>query len=94
MRDVREGAFDLADIARVIWAQLHPTMECESITSTTVRDGQADRGNRPQPRSVPERIPAFLLGSDTDWQAASITHATAQQMIVGGLIERDQVASR
>jgi hypothetical protein len=29
-----------------------------------------------------------------DWQAASITHATAQQMIVGGLIERDQVASR
>jgi hypothetical protein len=24
----------------------------------------------------------------------SITHATAQQMIVGGLIERDQVASR
>jgi hypothetical protein len=35
----------------------------------------------------------FCLASDTDRRAASITHATAQQMIVGGLIERDQVAS-
>jgi hypothetical protein len=43
---------------------------------------------------VPERILLFCLASDTHWQAASITHATAQQMIVGGLIERDQVASR
>jgi hypothetical protein len=29
-----------------------------------------------------------------DWQAASITHATAQQMIVGGLTERDHAAMR
>ena len=29
-----------------------------------------------------------------DGQAASIAHATAQQMIVGGLIGRDQVALR
>jgi hypothetical protein len=43
---------------------------------------------------VPERILLFCLASDTDWQAAGITHAMAQQMIVGGLIERDQVASR
>jgi hypothetical protein len=27
--------------------------------------------------------------SDTDWQAAGITHATAQHMMVRGLIERD-----
>jgi hypothetical protein len=34
------------------------------------------------------------LASGTDWQAASITHATAQQMMVPGLIEREQAASR
>jgi hypothetical protein len=33
------------------------------------------------------------LGSDTDWQAASITHATAQHLMVRGLIER-QAATR
>ena len=30
-----------------------------------------------------------MLASDTDWQAASITHATAQHMMVRGLIERE-----
>jgi hypothetical protein len=39
--------------------------------------------------TVPERILLFCLASDTDWQAASITHATAQHMMVRGLIERD-----
>jgi hypothetical protein len=38
--------------------------------------------------AVPERILLFCLASDTDWQAASITHATAQHMMVRGLIER------
>jgi hypothetical protein len=42
--------------------------------------------------TVPERILLFCLASDTDWQAASITHATAQHMMVRGLIER-QAAS-
>ena len=31
---------------------------------------------------------------DTDWQAASITHATAQHVMVRGLIERDRAAMR
>jgi hypothetical protein len=44
--------------------------------------------------TVPERILLFCLASDTDWLAASITHATAQHMMVRGLIERDQAASR
>jgi len=44
--------------------------------------------------TVPERILLFCLASDTDWQAASITHATAQQMMVRGLIERDQGGTR
>jgi hypothetical protein len=44
--------------------------------------------------TVPERLLLFCLASNTDWQAASITHATAQQMMVRGLIERDQAASR
>jgi hypothetical protein len=30
-----------------------------------------------------------MFASDTDWQAASITHATAQHMMVRGLIERE-----
>jgi hypothetical protein len=44
--------------------------------------------------TVPERLLVFCLASNTDWQAASITHATAQQMMVRGLMERDQAASR
>jgi hypothetical protein len=43
--------------------------------------------------AVPERILLFCLASDTDWQAASVTHATAQHMMVRGLIERE-AASR
>jgi hypothetical protein len=34
--------------------------------------------------TVPERLLLFCLASDTDWQAASITHATAQHMMVRG----------
>jgi hypothetical protein len=30
----------------------------------------------------------FCLASGTDWQAAGIAHATAQHMMVRGLIER------
>jgi len=44
--------------------------------------------------TVPERILLFCLASDTDWQAASITHTTAQHMMVRGLIERDRAATR
>jgi hypothetical protein len=44
--------------------------------------------------AVPERILLFCLASDTDWQAASVTHSTAQHMLVRGLIERDRAATR
>jgi hypothetical protein len=44
--------------------------------------------------TIPERILLFCLATDTDWQAASITHATAQHMMVHGLIERDRAATR
>jgi hypothetical protein len=43
--------------------------------------------------TVPELILLFCLATDTDWQAASITHATAQHMMVRGLIERDRGAT-
>jgi hypothetical protein len=43
---------------------------------------------------VPERLLLFCLASDTDWQKASITHATAQHMMVRGLIEREPAAPR
>ena len=46
-------------------------------------EGRAQRGTT-----------GFCLASNTDWQAASITHATAQHMMVRVLIERDQTASR
>ena len=55
--------------------------------------GEADRGIDHSRAQCPSAS-CFLLGIRHGWQAASITHATAQQMIVGGLIERDQVASR
>jgi hypothetical protein len=38
--------------------------------------------------SVPERVLLFCLASGTDWQNANVTHATAQQMMVRGLVER------
>jgi hypothetical protein len=38
--------------------------------------------------TVPERLLLFCLASGTDWQAAGITHATGQHMMVRGLIER------
>jgi hypothetical protein len=44
--------------------------------------------------TVPERILLFCLASDTDWQKAGVTHATAQHMMVRGLIERDRAALR
>jgi hypothetical protein len=43
--------------------------------------------------TVSERLLLFFLASDTDWQAASIAYATAQQMVFRGLIEC-QTASR
>jgi hypothetical protein len=43
--------------------------------------------------TVPERLLLFRLATDTDWQAASITHATAHQMLVRGLIERETGAT-
>jgi hypothetical protein len=38
--------------------------------------------------SVPERVLLFCLASDTDWQRAGVKAATAQQMMIRGLIER------
>ena len=35
----------------------------------------------------------FCLATDTDWQAAGITHAIAQHMMVRGLVERDTSAT-
>jgi hypothetical protein len=43
--------------------------------------------------SVPERVMLFCLASGTDWQRASITGATAQQMMIRGLIERQAAGS-
>jgi hypothetical protein len=44
--------------------------------------------------TVPERLLLFCLAADTDWQKAGIIHATAQHMMVRGLIERDRAATR
>jgi hypothetical protein len=38
---------------------------------------------------VPERVLLFCLASNTDWQKAGVTHATAQHVMVRGLIERE-----
>jgi hypothetical protein len=44
--------------------------------------------------TVPKRVLLFCLASDTDWTKASVTHATAQHMMIRGLIEREQGARR
>jgi hypothetical protein len=38
--------------------------------------------------SVSERVLLFCLATYTDWQKAGVTHATAQQMMIKGLVER------
>jgi hypothetical protein len=38
--------------------------------------------------TVPERVILFCLASGTDWQKAAVTHATAQQMMIRDLVER------
>jgi hypothetical protein len=43
---------------------------------------------------VPERMMLFCLASGTDWERAGVTHATAQQLLVRGLIDRHQSAGR
>jgi len=42
--------------------------------------------------TVPERVLLFCLASDTDWQKAGVTHATAQDVMVRGLIDRGGAA--
>jgi hypothetical protein len=44
--------------------------------------------------TVSERVLLFCLASGTDWQKAGVIHATAQHMMVRGLIERDHTATR
>jgi len=36
----------------------------------------------------------FCLASSADWERAGVTHATAQQLLVHGLIDRNQSAGR
>ena len=36
----------------------------------------------------------FCLASGTDWERAGVRHATAQQLLVRGLVDRDQSAGR
>jgi hypothetical protein len=44
--------------------------------------------------AVSERIVLFCLASGTEWERAGVTHATAQQMLVRGLIDRDPGPAR
>jgi EamA-like transporter family len=44
--------------------------------------------------SVQERVLLFCLASGTDWERAGVTHATAQQMRVRGLIDRASTSAR
>ena len=42
--------------------------------------------------TVPERVLLFCLASGTDWRRAGVTHSTAQQMLVRGLVDREGTA--
>ena len=58
----------------------------------------APQGTKPTTHTitaaVPERMLLFCLASDTDWQKAGVTHATAQHMMIRNLIARDHTARR
>jgi hypothetical protein len=49
---------------------------------------------RPETLGVQERVLLFCLASRTDWERAGVTHAIAHRMLVSGLIDRDQSATR
>jgi hypothetical protein len=42
--------------------------------------------------TVSERVLLFCLASGTDWQRAGVTHATAQHLMIRGLVEREGAA--
>jgi len=44
--------------------------------------------------SVQERVLLFCLASGTDWERAGVTHATAQHVLVRGLIDRATTPAR
>jgi hypothetical protein len=44
--------------------------------------------------TVPERVLLLCLASDTDWRKAGVTHATAQHLLMRGLIGRDRAGTR
>jgi hypothetical protein len=44
--------------------------------------------------SVMERVFLFCIASGTDWSRAGVTQATAQHMLVRGLVDRDNAALR
>jgi len=68
------------------------------------RRGSWSSSEKPAARFRPEAIAAplggharvllFCLASDTDWEGVGVTHATAHQMFVRGLVDRDQTAGR
>lgn len=43
--------------------------------------------------TTPEHLLLFCLASGADWQAANIAQATARQMTIRGLIERETGAT-
>jgi hypothetical protein len=43
---------------------------------------------------VPERVMLFCLASATDWERAGVTHATAQHLLLRGLINRASTPAR
>lgn len=43
---------------------------------------------------VSERVLLFCLASGTEWERAGVTHATAQQMLVRGLVDRASTSAR
>ena len=43
---------------------------------------------------MPERMLLFCLASGTDWERAGVTHATAQHVLVRGLIDRTSTRAR
>jgi hypothetical protein len=44
--------------------------------------------------SMPEGILLFCLASNTDWQKAGVTHATAQHLMVRSLMHPRHIAER
>jgi hypothetical protein len=91
---IKGAAFMSTGTARpVLWFYPSGTL-IRSHLPSSVMPGRSSAAFIATWLGVQERVLLFCLTSGTDWTKVPITQATAQHLLVRGLIDRDQGAGR